>query len=213
MVTPMKAAVKDRRRDVSAEELAFRFVSGDRALDLLCTLGDRHREPIERLREPADLDRWLAAAGLPVPARATRRDLGDARRLRETVNRLTRATLAAGTPDPADLRELNRWARRPALAPQADPKFRRRWTGEHLVRAALAVIAREAVELLTGPERALIRECAAAPSCSLLYLDRSRARRRRWCQMDKCGSRAKMTSYRRRRSAAAEPTDTTPSHP
>jgi predicted RNA-binding Zn ribbon-like protein len=75
--------------------------------------------------------------------------------------------------------------------------------GEHTVQAALALIAREAVELLTGPDRGLIRECAAAPDCSLLYLDRSRARRRRWCQMEICGSRAKMTSYRRRRTISA----------
>jgi hypothetical protein len=43
------------------------------------------------------------------------------------------------------------------------------------VQAALALLVREAVELLTGPDLRLVRECAAAPSCSLLSLDRSRA--------------------------------------
>ena len=180
------------------EDLAFRFVSGHRALDLLSTLGDRHREPIERLRDPADLDRWLEAAGLPAPARATEEDLGDARRLREAVNRLIRALLASEAPDAADLRELNEWARQPPLAPQVAASLERSWSGEQPVQAALALVAREAVDLLTGPERVLVRECAAAPACSLLYLDRSRARRRRWCEMERCGSRAKMASYRRR---------------
>ena len=185
------------------DDLAFRFVSGHRALDLLSTLGDRHREPIERLRDPADLDRWLEAAGLPAPARATEEDLGDARRLREAVNRLIRALLASEAPDAADLSELNEWARQPPLAPQVAASLERSWSGEQPVQAALALVAREAVDLLTGPDGVLVRECAAAPACSLLYLDRSRARRRRWCEMERCGSRAKMTRYRHRRSASS----------
>jgi predicted RNA-binding Zn ribbon-like protein len=77
--------------------------------------------------------------------------------------------LAGEAPGADDLRELNDWARKPPLAPQADPSLQRRWTGEHPVQAALALIARKAAELLTGPDRMLIRECAAAPECSLLY--------------------------------------------
>jgi predicted RNA-binding Zn ribbon-like protein len=184
----------------AADDLAFRFVAGHRALDLLSTLANRHREPLERLRAPADLDRWLAAAGLPVDARATDRDLTDARRLREAVNRIARTALAGDTPAEHDLAELNAWARRPPLAPQADGALARRWSGEPPVRAALALVGREAVELLTGPDLQLVGECAAAPNCSLLYVDRSRAHSRRWCDMERCGSRAKMTSYRRRRS-------------
>jgi predicted RNA-binding Zn ribbon-like protein len=187
---------------VSDDRLAFRFVAGNRALDFLSTLGDRHRQPIERLREPADLDRWLLAAGLPVSRRASQRDLEAARHVRETVNRLTRAMLAGEGSGTDDLRGLNDWARRPSLAPQADPTLQRRWVADDPVQAALVLIARESVELLTGPDRSAIRECAAAPNCALLYLDRSRARRRRWCQMEICGSRAKMTSYRRRRSSS-----------
>jgi predicted RNA-binding Zn ribbon-like protein len=122
--------------------------------------------------------------------------------LRESVNRLTRATLAGKAPGENDLRAVNSWACRPPLAPQVEPSPERRWVAEHSVPAAPALVAREAVELLTSPERHLIRECAAAPQCSLLYLDRSRDHRRRWCQMEVCGSRAKMTSYRRRRGAA-----------
>lgn len=186
-----------------SSDLAFRFVAGHRALDLLATLGNRHRAPVERLRNPADLTRWFAAAGLILLGSASGADLDDARRLRETINRLTRALLADRAPEQPDLEALNRWARQPSLAPQADADLRRQWIGEPLVPAALALVAREAVELLTGPERHLIRECAAAPRCSLLYLDRSRAGRRRWCEMDRCGSRAKMTSYRHRRNTSA----------
>lgn len=186
----------------SGDELGFRFVSGHLTLDFLATLGNRHRDPVERLREPGDLDRWLAAAGIPVDAVATAADLRAARELRETTNRLVRAGLGREAPSTDDVAALNRSAREPTLAPQLGASLERRWVGRLPVREALALVAREAAELLTSPERALIRECAAAPRCSLLYLDRSRGRRRRWCEMERCGSRAKMAKYRHRRAEA-----------
>jgi predicted RNA-binding Zn ribbon-like protein len=199
-VTLMGSTVKAARAD-ALEERAFRLISGHRALDLLATLRDRHRRPLDCLREPADLDRWLTLAGLPLRTRACTEDLADARQLRETIDGVARAYLAAVTPDAAAVCELNEWARRPPLSPRIDERLERRWEGEEAVHAALALLAREAIELLGGPERALIRECEAAPKCSRLYLDRSRGRRRRWCQMEWCGSQAKMSAYRRRMAA------------
>ena len=196
-------AVKTDAREL--DRLAFRFVSGDRALNFVATFADRHRDGVERLREPTDLDRWLIAAGLPLSTQATSRDLRAARQLRETINRLVRASLRGRPGELTDVAELNAWAQRPQLAPQLDVEFQSSWASSRPVTAALALIARDAVELLTGPERHLIRECSAAPACSLLYLDRSRGARRRWCEMDRCGSRAKMTDYRHRHPRAAPP--------
>jgi predicted RNA-binding Zn ribbon-like protein len=195
MVTTLSSVVND--------EFAFRFVSGARALDLISTLGNRHREPVERLREPADLDRWLVAAGLPLSANATARDLTDARRLREALNGMARALLVGDSPREDDRARLNRCASGEALTPRLDRAGNLQWIADRPVRASLALIAREAVALLGSPERALIRECAAAPSCSLLYLDRSRGRNRRWCEMERCGSRAKMSTYRERQRGAS----------
>jgi predicted RNA-binding Zn ribbon-like protein len=182
-------------------ERAFQLISGHRALDLLATLRDRHRVPTECLSEPADLDRWLALAGFDLTARSDARDLREARALREAMNEVTRAALDASEPPAGALAELNRVAERPPLVPQLSSDLGRSWNASRPVQAALAMLAREAVDLLSGPDRALIRECAAAPNCSRLYLDRSPGRRRRWCHMDWCGSRAKMTAYRQRRSS------------
>lgn len=189
---------------LTPEELSFRFVSGHRALDFAATLGERHRKGLERLCQPADLDRWLASAGLPVWKAANAQDLDDARELREAIYRLAWHALHNEPVDRPDLDTLNSWARTPRLAPQLDRRLRRQWASSQPVKSALALIACEAAELLSGPERQLIRECAAAPACSLLYLDRSRGRRRRWCEMERCGTRAKMTNYRKRRAESAE---------
>ncbi len=193
----MSKAVKSNNS--SDDQLSFRFVSGHRALDLVATFGDRYRGGVERLRTTADLDRWLQAAGLPTSTATGGQELNDARHLREVIYRVALAALHDDPVDSVDLDALNAWARAPRIAPQLDSRLRREWACLQPVRGALALIACEAIELLSGPDRHLIRECAAAPACSLLYLDRSRGRRRRWCEMERCGSRAKMAEYRKRR--------------
>lgn len=60
--------------------------------------------------------------------------------------------------------------------------------------------ARSAAELLTSARRDRVRQCAG-PGCGWLFLDASRNRTRRWCDMADCGNRAKARrSYARKRS-------------
>jgi predicted RNA-binding Zn ribbon-like protein len=198
----MSGAVKSY--EPSADELSFRFVSGHRALDFAATFGDRYRAGLERLRQPADLGRWLGSAGISAPTSANGKDLDHARQLREVIYRLAWAAVRNKAVALADLATLNAWARKPRIAPQLDKDLRRKWVASQPIEGALALIAGEAVELFSSPERQLIRECAAAPACSLLYLDRSRGHHRRWCQMETCGSRAKMAEYRKRRGHPTE---------
>lgn len=63
--------------------------------------------------------------------------------------------------------------------------------------AALATVARDAVTLVGSPLVGRVKECQN-PECSLLFLDDSQARRRRWCSMDRCGNLAKVAGYRSR---------------
>jgi predicted RNA-binding Zn ribbon-like protein len=190
----------------SEDWLAFRFVSGHRALDLTATFGDRYRGGVERLRHPADLARWLGGAGIPSLTPPSVQHLQDARQLREVIYRLTLAALQGAPIDAIDLDALNAWAMMPRLAPQLDSQLHCQWTARNPVEGALAMIACEAIALLSGPERQLIRQCAAAPACSLLYIDRSRGQRRRWCEMGRCGSRVKMAEYRKRCAAGSDRT-------
>ncbi len=66
--------------------------------------------------------------------------------------------------------------------------------------AALATLARDAVDLFGGPLASRVRVCAAA-DCGLLLVDTSRPGRRRWCSMQRCGNRAKIREHRARRTA------------
>src|SRR5206468_3977694 len=135
--------------------------------------GERWRRSFERLREPADLGRWLVEARLLGAAPAVRgRELESARSLREAVYR-TAKLAGARRPTAADLDEINGWASRCPLAPRLDSEARLSWTAERPVEAALATIARDAIDLVSGPLANRVRECAR-PDCALLFVDTSR---------------------------------------
>ena len=63
-------------------------------------------------------------------------------------------------------------------------------------------IARSAGELLTSEELGRVRQCAGDP-CGWLFLDTSRNRSRRWCDMESCGNRAKARRHYRRKRATS----------
>lgn len=185
--------------EVPEWELVFRFSMGRLCLAFCATVGERWRRSFERLRAPSDLGRWVVAAGLVVDApEVTEADLRGARALREAIYRLVRAAMAEVSPVEEDLDLLNACARFPDLAPQIGSSGERVvWVGARPVRACLATVARDAIDLLTGAEIARVRECAA-PDCALLFVDRSRPGRRRWCSDRACGTKARSAAYRRR---------------
>ncbi|HMA47489.1 MAG TPA: ABATE domain-containing protein [Frankiaceae bacterium] len=176
--------------------------AGRVSLDLLATLGRRRGErPLERLPSTRRLGEWLLAAGLvddsvaPTPA-----DLERARALREALQRLAAAVVAGAAPDPADAAVVDATARAQVPAPRllltGSPPFltARPTTGS--VDAALAAVARDGIDLLTGPSAAQLRICAADP-CARVYLDPSG--RRRYCSSQRCGSRSRVAAHRERR--------------
>lgn len=61
----------------------------------------------------------------------------------------------------------------------------------------LLAIARSAAELLTSSEVDRLKLCDAH-DCGWLFIDASRNRSRRWCEMAECGNRAKVRRYRER---------------
>ena len=180
-------------------ELVFRFTMGRLCLAFCATVGERWRRSFERLRTPSDLARWVIAADLVTDEpRVTEGDLRGARELREAIYRLVRAAMAEAAGNEADRDLLNAWARYSDLAPQVDAsRGRVLWAGVRPLRACLATVARDAVDLLTGAEITRVRECAA-PDCALLFVDRSRPGKRRWCSDRACGTTARSAAYRRR---------------
>jgi predicted RNA-binding Zn ribbon-like protein len=174
------------------------------ALDFANTVSSRHTDrPIERLpdyhalvsfarqsqlvsaAEAAHLDAWAEAE----PDTAARVH-DDAIVLREALHRLFSAVAASRPPDAADLDVLNERVARLRLG--ADLAWH--WDDPAAPDALLAAVVRGAVELATGAERDRIRVCDA-DDCLWIFLDTSKNRTRRWCDMKQCGNRMKARRF------------------
>lgn len=173
------------------------FPCGTPTLDFVGTLQARRAQvPIERIGSPELLDSWLVESGnLDENPGSDESDLRAALELREAIYSLVLARLTGEPLTAGAVAMVNRQAARTPVTMRLGPEGTRR---SGTASQALAVLAREAVEILAGRESALLRECAH-PDCTQIYLDRSRGRRREWCAMRTCGNRVKAAALRARR--------------
>jgi predicted RNA-binding Zn ribbon-like protein len=183
----------------------FRFDTGSLALDLVATVGWRFGDRVEWLAEPVHFALWLQQAGLvDSPAQVGEGAHEAGLDLREAIHGAARAASEGEVPAAGDRELINRLAALPLRVPGLDQRGRLGWSATDPVTAALGTIARDAAVLIGGPDAAAIRSCEE-PRCRMLFLDRSRGRRRRWCSMAECGNRAKVAAHRERARAADWP--------
>lgn len=191
----------------SGTGLRYRFDPGTLCLELLPTGGGPGPYArYETLHAPGDLVAWAGECRLgPVPDLAvTAAEVADARHLRGVLWRAATALAEGRAPAPGDVAAINAAAARPPLAPAVGPGARRVWAPGATGTALLASVARDAVDLLTGPYARRVRVCAAG-DCALVFVDTSRPGRRRWCAMENCGNRHKVRALRARRAPAERP--------
>jgi predicted RNA-binding Zn ribbon-like protein len=131
------------------------------------------------------------AAGRPSQAaRALRRAI----ELREAIFRIFQTVGAGGNPESRDLDILNRalaeaYAHLELVSDRSGFVWRWRAETENLNRP-LWPVARSAAELLASDRLERVKECAGE-HCGWLFVDMSKNRSRRWCDMGDCGNRAK----------------------
>jgi predicted RNA-binding Zn ribbon-like protein len=192
----------------------FDLSGGDVALDLANTKSRRPTpEPREDLRAYEDLVEWGLQAGTIAPSdaqalraqaarrpRAARGALAGARDLREAIFEVFSAVAGDREIPQAALDRVN------GALPAALARLRLErtgagaawsWTGGTDLDRVTWPVLRAAALLLTGPDLAHVRECAA-PDCAWLFVDSSRNGTRRWCDMAVCGNREKARRFQRR---------------
>ena len=189
------------------------FVGGNPALDLVNTViyPDDATRRFDRLADATDVRRWTAAGvGLgKLPAelkggRITEADRGRLTALRDAADRAFRP-VAEAKPVPGE-------ALAGLFAHAATRAARLRFApGERGIAPALdrgrlaagarlhAHVAYAALALAFSADLMRVKAC---PNCAWLFIDRSRNQRRRWCDMEVCGNRAKSRRYYERRRAA-----------
>jgi predicted RNA-binding Zn ribbon-like protein len=191
------------------------FIAGEAALDFVNTVTGRDAEPRDWLDSYARLLEWAGRAKLLPPkslaalARRAERDpgaaeraLAKAKRLREALFGIAGAIAARRAPPPEALELLrDHWyagaeshdigVAGGRLAVVVDP------LADGLDLVASMVAWRFVGQVLAHPP-ARLKVCAG-PNCSWLFIDTSKAGRRRWCDMADCGNAAKSRRFQARR--------------
>ncbi|POX57307.1 hypothetical protein C3489_00935 [Streptomyces sp. Ru71] len=175
------------------------FVCGHPALDFAATLRARRSTRFEMFATPQRLTAWYVESGLvDAITPGAEDDVREAIGVREAIYRLVTDRRLGEEFDREALAVLNAAARREPVTPQLT--LRGRHT-DATPGQALATVARQAVELLSGPDVPLLKECGN-PECTRVYIDRSRGMRRQWCGMESCGNKIKSAAYRARKKTA-----------
>ena len=200
----------------------FEFVSDDTALDFVNTVDNR--EDPERRKELlntfGDLVSWGRQAGLITHSESERltakaaRSSGQARAalrraklLREALYRIFSAIAAEQQPAPADVALLDSMDQQAMahrrIGHHEEGGFGWQWRTQGAeLELILWQVAKAAAELLTSDLVYNVRTCAG-DSCRWLFVDISRNRSRRWCDMKVCGNRAKARKFYERTKRSA----------
>jgi predicted RNA-binding Zn ribbon-like protein len=191
--------VRDTQPEPAAEPDLF--------LDFANTVGLTNGVPADDAPDGRSLRAWLLDRSLisgRTPASAVERELAEFHGLRDLLREAV-ARLADGrAPSRQQLRALNDVMRTGAhhheLRLDGDGRFAFEPVGDALTQAR-AAIAGSLAHYLADHDVRRLRVCAN-DGCRWLFVDRSRAGRRRWCDMRTCGNRAKVARHRARRAAA-----------
>jgi predicted RNA-binding Zn ribbon-like protein len=193
--------------DLIADDLALNFANTES--------GRGFPSHQNHFRDAGNVVEWLRhAKALPVEEAdwlqtrvAKRADLAvdllaQAVTLREAIHDIGAAIGHGAKPPEAALASLSalhaRFVAKAELAPGVE-SYRWQWSiPTSPVEAALGPIALAAVRLFTEGDFHRIRECGGH-ACGWLFYDRSKNNRRRWCEMEVCGNRAKQKRLAARR--------------
>jgi predicted RNA-binding Zn ribbon-like protein len=150
---------------------------------------------------PADAVHALRERAQADPVGAAR-DLAVAIELRESIYRVLEAVVDGKPAEPEHVERLNQVVRRAgAHRGIADGPGRYEWTWQEEesdpFEQILWRVAQSAAELLTSEWVGRLGVCRG-DRCLWLFVDRSRNRSRRWCDMGDCGNLAKVRAFRER---------------
>ncbi len=178
------------------------FLGGALWIDLLNTQPVIGGQVLDLIGGEGPLQNWARLAGLGHGEAPSSEDVAGAQTLRDAL-RPVFDDLAKGLPvRTAAVQAVN--------AVLAGVTVTRRLEEGRLVeeeRLATGPVAAAAAldfaRFLSDHEPARLRHCSN-PACTMVFYDRGKNNRRRWCSMQACGNRAKVASYRERKAAREE---------
>ncbi len=194
----------------------FEMVGGRTCLDFVNTASQRRLGPFkDKLDSYGDLLSWavhaeqlteaeaedLRAVAVAHPSEA-QAVLERGRALREAIYRVfTRRSAGEELPS-GDLKlisaEYGRAAVNRLLTPSGVGVCAFEWRTHEALDRPLWPVAVSATNLVASEDAVRVKECAT-DNCNWLFLDASKNRSRRWCEMKECGNRAKARRHYHRK--------------
>ncbi|WP_440090166.1 CGNR zinc finger domain-containing protein [Pseudomonas fragariae (ex Marin et al. 2024)] len=170
------------------------------ALDLLNTRMMIDGQRRDLLIGHASAIQWLEQVGLGSDA-FDERLLDELQELRGSIEQLVQARLENRIADPSRLntfllRAVPQLVWEPSRGPELD-----RFCQPNATDRVVAEIAFAAAQLLAEGDSSLLRKCESH-ECSLMFYDRTKSHKRRWCSMALCGNRHKVAEFRKRKQDA-----------
>jgi predicted RNA-binding Zn ribbon-like protein len=190
------------------------IVGGNLALDLVNTVSGWNNDPEDWVPDIASFLAWARTCGLldecgqNAAARhannsppAAERALAAVKELRFALRGLIDALEHLRPGQAGDLSVIDEWRRRLAISEQVIVRRNRIDFTINRDVPALELpglrVTTAALSLLRDFPAARIKTCAA-PDCGWKFVDQSKNRSRRWCDMTVCGNLAKARQYRAR---------------
>lgn len=188
------------------------IIGRNAALDFVNTVSHWTTDPVDRIGGFDALTDWVKLAGivdqpthdkLKKAAKADRaaaqRIYAKADKLRDALWRIFSAVGSGSRVDQSDLAHLADWARKAARYSelrQHQAGFVRHWTeAAPTLELPLLIVAQTAENLLErGPIDRL--HICGGDDCEWMFLDLSKNRSRRWCDMATCGNETKVKKFR-----------------
>jgi predicted RNA-binding Zn ribbon-like protein len=199
-------AINRVRSRASAETVIPRVpiahqVGGHLALDFCNTAGEHLAErPDELLIDWESFLRWATQVGLfgsqsYFELLRHQEPIDEIIQLREAIYRVGLAVARSSSISGRDVAFIREQAN--TSLPEIELRDNSgRWhpAPTHASAQLCSILSGEALSLFCSPKVARVGVCGGG-NCGWLFLDESRGKRRRWCDMSDCGSRAKARQY------------------
>ena len=186
----------------------YELTGGNVALDLVNTLDERRTGPIERITDFEKLVDWADQAGVllstdknkflkTTTTQVRKRVVKEILELREALFEIVVSLVQNEDPNSPHMTLLNRWFERAAKYKRLDFGGGRMvwlWHARH-PEVITCRVADAAANLFTDSDVSNRLRVCCGPTCAWTFLDYSRRRNRRWCDMSVCGNRTKVRRY------------------
>lgn len=183
------------------QDSPFVFVGNNVAVDFVNTEIVRRGQLVDLIQNNADLVQWAHAADLNLDSGVTAADVTKVLEFRRALKGVFAAKIDGLPASRKALAKINQHlanhSTRQVLRYKKNGYVLQSMQEVVTIPTLLGELAYEAATLLASSRADRLKRCSS-PDCVLIFLDTSRSQKRRWCSMETCGNRAKVSTHYRK---------------